>query len=483
MNCKFTFVKTKKLRRGNAEIVAERKFGHELQEFSDISPYFCAICGKMCFLENFRCRKCNLTCHKKCADIILFICKMSVQKENEKYKKDHQFFKTTGTGVRYCCHCGERIGIRIKGLECEICNKKYHEKCEPSLFSDCLLSLEEREKLTVGDMKKEIKMDHKEESLVSIDDFSLVKVLGRGSFGKVMLALHKKDKKIYALKILKKERVINANNIVYLELERHVLKEVSKYNHPFLMKMEYCFQDRSNVYFCTEYLAGGDLLHHISQRLFTSYQNKIWSAQILLGIEHLHKMNIVYRDLKLDNVMLTKEGNVKIADFGLCKEKINYDTITYTYCGTLDTIAPEVILQKGYTKDCDWWSFGVVIYELYESYPPFFGDTPGELTYSILKNEISFQNTPTDAQDLILKLLEKDPKKRLGSGEKDAEQIKKHSYFNEIDFDKIYKKETVSEFQPGDKLDNFDEEFTDQPILITPSPSMGKYENFFINFK
>lgn len=480
LHCNFTFEKQKKLRRGNAEIMAYRKFGHDLQVFSNISPYFCSVCDKTCFFESLKCKNCNVNCHKACADILLFWCKMKFHKEKDKYSKEHVLNKLTGSGLRYCDFCGERIGIGAKACICEVCQKKYHSKCEPSIFADCQLTLLQREKLC-GKKEMEIITDKIQEK-VSIKDFSLIKVLGRGSFGKVMLALHKNTKIIYALKILKKERVINANNITYLQLEKHVLVEVSKNRHPFLMTMEYCFQDLYNVYFCTEYLAGGDLLHHISKRLFNDTQNKIWIAQIVLGIEHLHKLNIIYRDLKLDNIMLTKEGNVKIADFGLCKEKIGFNTVTYTYCGTLDTIAPEVILQKGYTKDCDWWSLGVVIYELYESYPPFEGDTPVELTNSILKNEIIYQNTPEDAQDLINKLLTKSPNVRLGYGEKDAEEIKSHHFFKNIDFDKIYKKEVVSEFMPGDKFENFDDEFTDQPIIITPSPEMGKYENFFINF-
>lgn len=489
LKTKIDFQRQKRIARKNAEIVSVLKWGHELVVIHGrIAPLYCGVCKgivKM-FDESHRCKNCRFTCHKKCSSYILFWCTMSPQKEPDKtplkrYNIRHKLEEEHSTGIRWCGHCGDRIVSGKKQYECSACGVHFHNECEVFLYPSCQLDLSFRK--AVAEIKVPEHDTLKAVSDVSIDDFSLVKVLGRGSFGKVMLARHKKNKGIVAMKILKKESVVNANNLVYLEIERHVLELVSMHRHPFLMHMQYCFQDRSNVYFGTEYLPGGDLFHHISERTFSDKQNRLWISEIVLGIGFLHSKNIIYRDLKLDNIMLTADGHVKIADFGLCKEKVGLTTSTYTFCGTLDTIAPEVIRGKGYTKDADWWSLGVVMFEMYESESPFNGATSKELTSSILRDEPKYtSSTPDIARSLMAMLLEKDPEKRIGHGEADAESIKQHRYFEDVDWDAVEKREVVSEFHPGSKFSNFDQEFTDEPIVITPSNSVPSYEKFFTNF-
>lgn len=300
-----------------------------------------------------------------------------------------------------------------------------------------------------------------------------------------MFCKHKETQRIIALKILKKEMVINSNNIAYLDLERKILKMVTEFNHPFLMKMLYCFQDSQNVYFGTEFLAGGDLFHAVYKSKLSEDRIKMYACEILLGLEFLHKKEIIYRDMKLDNVLIDGEGHIKIADFGLCKEHIGFTTITYTLCGTPDTIAPEVIKECGYTKDADWWSYGIVLYELYETEPPFNGATNEELTDSILNDPVSFiTEFNPKAQDLIKKLLEKEPQNRIGYGERDGEAIKEHEYFSDVNWDDISEKRIKPSFVPENKLEeNFDEEFTNEAIIITPSSSLHQYDRFFTNFK
>lgn len=489
MKAKMGFQRQKRIARKNAEIVSVLKWGHELVVIHGrVIPLYCGVCRgivKM-FDESHRCRNCRFTCHKKCSDYIMFWCTMSSQKEPDKkllkrYNIRHKLKEEYSTGIRWCGHCGDRIVSGKKQYVCSVCGLHFHNECEVFLYPSCQLEQDLRK--AVAEIQVPEHDTLKAVSRVSIDDFSLVKVLGRGSFGKVMLARHKENKGIVAMKILKKERVVNANNLVYLEIERHVLELVSMHRHPFLMHMQYCFQDRSNVYFGTEYLPGGDLFHHISERTFSDEQNRLWISEIVLGVGFLHSKNIIYRDLKLDNIMLTADGHVKIADFGLCKEKVGLTTSTYTFCGTLDTIAPEVIRGKGYTKDADWWSLGVVMFEMYESESPFNGATSQEQTRSVLRDEPKYtSSTPDTARDLMEKLLERDSAARIGHGEADAESIKQHKYFRGVDWEAVEKGEIVSEFQPGSKFSNFDQEFTDEPIVITPSNSVLSYEKFFTNF-
>lgn len=490
LKTKISFQKQKGMARKNAEIVSVLKLGHELVVIHGrITPFYCGVCKGIAtiFDESYRCRYCKFTCHKKCSNYIMFWCKMATRKEPDKqpvkrYNIPHKLEVGHSAGIRWCGHCGDRIASGKKQYVCTACSMHFHDECEVSLYPSCQLNLEFR--IAVSELKVPEHDTLKAVSNISIDDFSLVKVLGRGSFGKVMLARHKKSKEVVAMKILKKESIVNANNLVYLEIERHVLELVSMHKHPFLMHMQYCFQDRSNVYFGTEYLPGGDLFHHVSEKTFSDGQNRLWISEIILGIGFLHSKNVIYRDLKLDNIMLTADGHVKIADFGLCKERIGLTVSTYTFCGTLDTIAPEVIRGKGYTKDADWWSLGVVMFEMYESEPPFSGATNQELTKSILNDVPELTSkTPDVAKDLMMKLLEKDPAMRIGRGEADAGAIKQHSYFDGVDWDVVEKKDTVSEFQPGSNLSNFDQEFTDEPIVITPSGSVPSYEKFFTNFR
>ncbi|EPR79174.1 Serine/threonine protein kinase [Spraguea lophii 42_110] len=483
------FQRELKLLRKNAEIICVFKEGHTLENFYSISPYYCCVCDNLAslFREAYRCGKCKFTCHKKCANFILFNCLCTavanVKEATKRYNIPHKLVEGRGSGLRFCGHCGSRIKSGEASVECNKCKKNYHKECSSMLFNSCGIEYDLRKGMAAFKPPLLETKEEDKEITVDLNSFSLVKVLGRGSFGKVMLAHHKIDKTVVAIKILKKEMVVNANNIMYLELERKVLKQVSTANHPFLMQMKYCFQDPQNVYFGTEFLSGGDLFYHALQGEFSLNRVKQYACEILLGIGYLHSQNIVYRDLKLDNVLLDNDGHVKIADFGLCKENVGPHTITYTLCGTPDTLAPEVISEKGYTKDCDWWSYGVVLYELSQNEPPFNGATTKELTSNIMKGEIEFNaKIEDDLKDLILKLLERDYKKRLGTGEADYKSIQQLPYFADVNWDDVSNRKLKPEFVPGGGTDCFDEEFTDEPIIVTPSSSLREYDKYFANF-
>lgn len=474
-----------KLLRKNAEIICVYKKGHALETLSTVSPIYCSVCDNIAtFGDLFRCYKCKLTCHRKCANYILFFCLRATEIVKEKivkrYAIPHEFKQEKAFGFRYCGQCGVRISLGIECKSCNNCNKRFHLDCAQYTPKSCRISFELRK--TMANFNPPLPELKERKISISIKDFHLIKVLGRGAFGKVMLV--SKDRTPIAIKILKKEMIINNNNIQYLELERSILKRVSDARHPFLMQMVYCFQDDTNIYFGTEFLAGGDLFHYASKFTFTHSQILLYSAEIILGLEYLHSQNIIYRDMKLDNVLICSDGHVKIADFGLCKDNVEYNMKTSTFCGTADTIAPEVILQGGYTKDVDWWSFGVVMFEMFENETPFNGSTTDEITAEILKLVPKFsERIPAIAQNLIGGLLEKKPENRLGFGKEDGALIRAHKYFDTLNWQDVRDKKIKPEFIPEQNLSaNFDDEFTDEPIIITPCNSFIEYDQYFINF-
>lgn len=482
------FRKERRLARKNAEIRRIYVAEHRLENYSAMSPTYCCICHGMLplFANSLRCLRCRFTCHKACSAFVLFKCRKVVVVEEEKVKKryniQHVLEEKMPLGFRYCAHCGERISsFGAMSYECKPCGQRFHEKCRDAIFSSCGIDLELRKKMVeFNPPSPELRhlVQH-----VCIEDFTLLRVLGRGNFGKVMLARYKRHEELLAIKILKKERIVNAGNTFYVELEKRVLRTISSSRHPFLMNMQFCFQDSGSLFFVTEYLSGGDLFHHAIGQVFDHAQIRLYASEMLLALEFLHSKNIVYRDLKLDNIMLSSDGHVKIVDFGLCKENIGPFGMTFTYCGTPDTIAPEVILGNGYTRAVDWWSYGVVIYELYERSPPFSGATNREMCYSILNKKPEFARAKDSAATgLILGLLEKSPEKRLGYGERGGCEIRAHRYFEGIDWDDVYHKRLSPALIPGDSRTNFDKDFVEEPVVITPPASSRSYTNFFGSF-
>ncbi|KAF9763419.1 Protein kinase C theta type [Nosema granulosis] len=488
LKVKATFNNEIRLVRKNAKILYVFKEGHELEDLYIYSPTICGVCESFLplFSNSLRCRRCKFTCHKTCADLILFRCKNSVEITNQKFKKEYNIKHTLevmrSSGFRYCNHCGDRLNAANKALQCKCCEWRFHRECENAIFNSCGMYLELRK--SMAEFKPPITETEKPVQTRNIADFKMLRILGKGSFGKVILAEHISTNKLVALKILRKEKIVNVNDITYIDVERKVLSLNSYYKHPFLMHMLYCFQDSKNLYFGCEYLPGGDLFHHTVQNTYTCSSIRLFAAEILLGLDFLHQRHYVYRDMKLDNILLTEDGHVKICDFGLCKEGIGPLAHTYTYCGTLDTIAPEIIRGDPYTKAVDWWSYGVVLYELYEKKPPFTGATNSELTRSILKDTpIYSQSIPEDAQDLIKHLLEKKPEERFGYGPEGVDKIKNHFFFKDVNWYDVYNKKEAPLFKPGDSGKNFDESFIEGPTLVSPSSSKCDFDQYFTNFK
>uniref|UniRef100_A0A8C2ZRN2 non-specific serine/threonine protein kinase n=1 Tax=Cyclopterus lumpus TaxID=8103 RepID=A0A8C2ZRN2_CYCLU len=306
---------------------------------------------------------------------------------------------------------------------------------------------------------------------VTMNDFDYLKLLGKGTFGKVILVREKASGTYYAMKILKKEVIIAKDEVAHTLTESRVLKNT---RHPFLTSLKYSFQTKDRLCFVMEYVNGGELFFHLSrERVFSEDRTRFYGAEIVSALDYLHSAKIVYRDLKLENLMLDKDGHIKITDFGLCKEGITDTATMKTFCGTPEYLAPEVLEDNDYGRAVDWWGLGVVTYEMMCGRLPFYNQDHEKLFELILMEEIKFPRTlSADAKSLLSGLLIKDPNKRLGGGPDDAKEIMRHSFFNAVDWQDVYDKKLVPPFQPqvSSETDTryFDEEFTAQTITITP---------------
>uniref|UniRef100_A0A674JQ00 non-specific serine/threonine protein kinase n=1 Tax=Terrapene triunguis TaxID=2587831 RepID=A0A674JQ00_9SAUR len=315
--------------------------------------------------------------------------------------------------------------------------------------------------------------------------FELLKVLGQGSFGKVFLVkkISGSDaRQLYAMKVLKKA-TLKVRDRVRTKMERDILVEV---NHPFIVKLHYAFQTEGKLYLILDFLRGGDLFTRLSKEvMFTEEDVKFYLAELALALDHLHSLGIIYRDLKPENILLDEEGHIKLTDFGLSKESIDHEKKAYSFCGTVEYMAPEVVNRRGHTQSADWWSFGVLMFEMLTGTLPFQGKDRKETMTMILKAKLGMpQFLSPEAQSLLRMLFKRNPANRLGAGPDGVEEIKRHFFFSTIDWNKLYRREIHPPFKPatGRPEDTFyfDPEFTAKTPKDSPGipPSANAHQLF-----
>uniref|UniRef100_UPI00398E5846 ribosomal protein S6 kinase alpha-6 isoform X2 n=1 Tax=Pristiophorus japonicus TaxID=55135 RepID=UPI00398E5846 len=315
--------------------------------------------------------------------------------------------------------------------------------------------------------------------------FELLKVLGQGSFGKVFLvrkAVGPDTGQLYAMKVLKKA-TLKVRDRVRTKMERDILVEV---NHPFIVKLHYAFQTEGKLYLILDFLRGGDVFTRLSKEvMFTEEDVKFYLAELALALDHLHSLGIVYRDLKPENILLDEGGHIKLTDFGLSKESVDQEKKAYSFCGTVEYMAPEVVNRRGHTQSADWWSFGVLMFEMLTGTLPFQGKDRNETMNMILKAKLGMpQFLSPEAQGLLRTLFKRNPGNRLGAGPDGVEEIKRHPFFATIDWNKLVRKEIQPPFKPasGKPEDTFcfDPEFTAKTPKDSPGipPSANAHQLF-----
>ncbi|MBN3276409.1 KS6A3 kinase, partial [Polyodon spathula] len=343
--------------------------------------------------------------------------------------------------------------------------------------------------------------------------FELRKVLGQGSFGKVFLVRKVTGPdagQLYAMKVLKKatlkavtstvvadehrsvlsQTCVDSDEIaaqirdrVRTKMERDILVEV---NHPFIVKLHYAFQTEGKLYLILDFLRGGDLFTRLSKEvMFTEEDVKYYLAELALALDHLHSLGIIYRDLKPENILLDEEGHIKLTDFGLSKESIDHEKKAYSFCGTVEYMAPEVVNRRGHSQSADWWSFGVLMFEMLTGTLPFQGKDRKETMTMILKAKLGMpQFLSSEAQSLLRMLFKRNPANRLGAGTDGVEEIKRHQFFSTIDWNKLFRRELHPPFKPAtsrpDDTFYFDPEFTAKTPKDSPGipPSANAHQLF-----
>jgi len=325
----------------------------------------------------------------------------------------------------------------------------------------------------------------------SVRDFKLLKTLGKGGYGKVILVrknCQPDEGQLFAMKSLKKATIVtNKKDTQHTNAERNILEKV---RHPFIVELRYAFQTDNKLYLILEYCQGGELFMLMErQGNFLEPMAKFYLAQITLAVGHLHRLGIVYRDLKPENILLDKSGNIKITDFGLCKESVFDEDKTNTFCGTIEYMAPEVIIRHGHNRSADWWSLGVVMYDMLNGGPPFTGRDRNEAKKAVCRGKLKLKSYFTfNSRELMKGLLNRKPNERLGAGPEDAKHIMCHPWFGEIDWDKLYRKELQPPYVPqltsAEDTSLFDDMFVREPAVDTPvkTPLSQQHADAFRGF-
>ncbi|XP_020227329.1 serine/threonine-protein kinase AtPK2/AtPK19 isoform X2 [Cajanus cajan] len=319
---------------------------------------------------------------------------------------------------------------------------------------------------------------------IGVEDFEVLKVVGQGAFGKVYQVRRAGTSEIYAMKVMRKDKIMQGNHAEYVKSERDMLTKV---DNPFIVRLRYAFQTKYRLYLVLDFVNGGHLFFQLyHQGLFREDLARFYAAEIICAVSYLHANDIMHRDLKPENVLLDADGHVVLADFGLAKQ-FNESERSNSMCGTVEYMAPEIVMGKGHDKAADWWSVGILLYEMLTGKPPFSGGNRHKIQQKIIKDKIKLPAfLSNEAHSLLKGLLQKDVSKRLGSGSRGSGEIKSHKWFKSLNWKKLEAREIRPSFVPvvAGKLcvANFEERWTSMPLLDSPAASPRKDDNAFKKF-
>ncbi|XP_026332930.1 protein kinase C isoform X6 [Hyposmocoma kahamanoa] len=452
-------------RRGAMRRRVHQVNGHKFMATFLRQPTFCSHCREFIWglgKQGYQCQVCTCVVHKRCHSSVVTKCPGMKEEQQggvgvsggQRFNVNvpHRFVVHSYKRFTFCDHCGSLLyGLIKQGLQCGACSINVHKRCQKNVANNCGINtkimgdiLSEmgispdktpgRQKTprynpvvetaeASGDDKDPEKRDDKggdgggagcggAPGKMSLDDFHFIKVLGKGSFGKVMLAEKKGTDEVYAVKVLKKDAIIQDDDVECTLTERRVLALAAR--HPFLTALHSAFQTRDRLFFVMEYVDGGDLMFQIQRaRKFDEPRARFYAAEVTLALQFLHSHGVIYRDLKLDNILLDCEGHCKLADFGMCKEGILDGATTTTFCGTPDYIAPEILQELEYGPSVDWWALGVLLYEMLAGQPPFEADNEDDLFESILHDDVLYPVwLSKDAVSILKGFMTKNPARR-----------------------------------------------------------------------
>uniref|UniRef100_A0A673AYH0 Protein kinase C n=1 Tax=Sphaeramia orbicularis TaxID=375764 RepID=A0A673AYH0_9TELE len=456
--------------------------GHKFMATYLRQPTYCSHCRDFIWgvlgKQGYQCQVCTCVVHKRCHELIITKC---VGSQRFSVNMPHKFSIHNYKVPTFCDHCGSLLwGLMRQGLQCKVCKMNVHRRCETNVAPNCGVDARGIAKVlsdlgVTPDKISNTAQRRRKVTTRSLKDFNFIKVLGKGSFGKVMLAELKGTEDVYAVKVLKKDVILQDDDVDCTMTEKRILALARR--HPYLTQLYCCFQTRDRLFFVMEYVNGGDLMFQIQRsRKFDEPRSRFYAAEVTSALMFLHRNGVIYRDLKLDNILLDAEGHCKLADFGMCKEGIMNGVTTTTFCGTPDYIAPEILQELEYGASVDWWALGVLMYEMMAGQPPFEADNEDDLFESILHDDVLYPVwLSKEAVSILRAFMTKNPAKRLGcvvsQGCEDA--IKSHAFFREIDWVLLEQRKVKPPFKPRIKtkrdVNNFDQDFTKEDPVLTPT--------------
>ncbi|CAF0725640.1 unnamed protein product [Rotaria sp. Silwood1] len=524
----------------NKQAFAQRRFavvrrvyeinGHKFMATFFRQPTFCSICSEFIWgifrTQGYQCQVCTCVIHKRCKASVVTTCPgirtcFEYREKRFKINVPHRFVAHTYRLFTFCDHCGSLLwGAWNQGMQCKECKLNVHKRCTRNVANDCGLDKKRLasvladlnitpapprpvEEQVATNLPSEVdtssanqaaatSIKHttpppssfddnsiKQKHYNTIDDFNFLKILGKGSFGKVMLGEHRLTGEIFAIKVLNKDTIIQNDDVECTMTERRIL--ALSVRHPFLTGLYCSFQTKERLFLMMEYVNGGDLMFQIQRsRKFDEVRARFYASEVTLALMFLHRHGVIYRDLKLDNILLDAEGHCKIADFGMCKEGIFDGKLTSTFCGTPDYIAPEILQELDYSFSVDWWALGVLMYEMMAGQPPFEADDEDSLFESILRDEVLYPVwLSKEAVHILKSFMTKNPAKRLGcvAAQGGEEAIKRHAFFaGKIDWEALECRQVKPPFKPKvinhRDTSNFDKDFTNMPVAFTPIESV-----------